>query len=99
MIIKEIVQYRGNSNYFCCYCKDENDKNFVLFAKIQGVLFESECGQEYEDFDIPLRIITPPMNRSFKLPLCENYYVVNVDDFKDYELINRILEVIWMKDN
>lgn len=96
--IKEILQYRGNNDYFCCYCKDENDKNFVLFARSEGLYFNSEV-ENFELEQSTKRIVPPLTKHNIDIPLSKQYYIMCVDDFKDYELINRILEVVWMEDN
>lgn len=97
--VKELLQYRGNKNYICCYCQDDENKNFVIFARTGGLYLNSEVEQNFE-FEWSTKKIVPPLTKhNIDIPLSKNYYIVYVDDFKDYELINRILEVIWMEDN
>lgn len=96
--VKEVLQYRGNNNYICCYCQDDENKNFVIFARTGGLYFNSEV--ENFELDGPTERIVPPLTKhNIDIPLSKNYYIMYVDDFKDYELINRILEVVWMEDN
>ena len=92
--IKDVLAYRGNKNYFCCFCQDEEDKNFVLFAQIDDICIESE----QEDFCLEFKKYTKSIKHKITLPISKHYYVIPVDDFKDFELINKILEVVWMDD-
>ena len=87
MKIERILQYRGNNNYFCCLCQSEDDKNFVIFARTRDIEFESKI-EEYR--------LLNRREHQIIIPLYKSYYIMNVDDYKDYELINKILEVVWM---
>ena len=92
--IKDMLAYRGNKNYFCCFCQDEKDKNFVFFAQIDSICIENE----QEDFYLEFKKYTKSIKHKITLPISKHYYVIPVDDFKDFELINKILEVVWMDD-
>ena len=93
--IKDVLAYRGNKNYFCCFCQDEKDKNFVFFAQIDSICIEDE----QEDFYVEFKKYTKSIKHKITLPISKHYYVIPVNDFKDFELINKILEVVWMQDD
>lgn len=92
---KDILEYRGNKNYFCCFCQDEDDKYFVFFARIDSICIENE----QEDFCFEFKKYTKSIKHKITLPISKNYYYIPVNDFKDFELINKILEVVWMGDD
>lgn len=98
MTIKELLQYRGNKHYFCCLCQDEEDKMFVIFARADSPVFESTT--EYDDDLLELSAFKMQMINKYNIsiPLIKNYYIMSIKDYKDYELINNILEVVWMGD-
>ena len=93
--IKDVLAYRGNKNYFCCFCQDEEDKNFVFFARIDGIYIE----EDDENFDLEFKRYIKSIKRKITLPISNHYYYISVDDFKDFELINKILEAVWMQDD
>lgn len=92
---KDILEYRGNKNYFCCFCQDEDDKYFVFFARIDSICIENE----QEDFWLEFKEYTKSIKHKITLPISKHYYIIPVNDFKDFELINKILEVVWMSDD
>jgi hypothetical protein len=93
--IKDVLAYRGNKNYFCCFCQDEDDKYFVLFAQTDGIYIEGE----QEDFGFEFKKYINPIKHKITLPVSKRYYIIPVNDCKDFELINKILEVVWMQDD
>ena len=95
--IKNILTYVGNKNYFCCFCQDEDDKYFVLFTRITGVNIESSYDDNFSFTDVS-KIINPITEHKITLPLLNHYYVISINDFKDFELINKVLEAVWTDD-
>lgn len=97
-MIKEVLKYRGNSNYICILALNEKDKLFVFYALTNGLVINTE--KETADVDLGLsRKMTFSFyeNYEINIPLKSTeqnhiFHIVEIDNEKEYEHICSVVE-------
>lgn len=97
-MIKEVLKYRGNSEYICILALNEKDKLFVFYALTSGLVINIE--KETIDCDLGLArkmTFNTYENYEVNIPLKPTeknhvFHIVEIDDEKEYEHICSVVE-------
>lgn len=96
-MIKEILKYRGNSNYICILCLNEKDELIIFYALTEKLIIELNTDQTKDDV-VCTKIVFPySRNCEIKIPLeiTKNnafFHIIKIDSEKEYEHICSVVE-------